>query len=126
MKTQQLIELQERVISTCVDQISKQQHLALEGSKHRWQTSSSSLKKRDPYFFKNFKQVLLRVEGYIDCMKKCGAHWLGLKFKFPLIWWPARPYRDDFSLTKAEEKQCWKYWVAQRGYLEEGESPEHS
>ena len=101
-----MIELQENVISTCVDQISKQQQLALEGSKHRWSTSSPALKKRDPNFFNNFKQELPMVEGYVDCMKKCGVHWLGLKFKFPLIWWLERPYRDYFSLTKTEEKQC--------------------
>jgi hypothetical protein len=35
-KTQHLKKMQEKVISTCVDLISKQQHLALEGSKHRW------------------------------------------------------------------------------------------
>ena len=108
MKTQQLMELQKKAISTCVNQISKQQHLALEGSKHGWQTSPSILKKRDPYCFINFKQALPRVEGYVNCMKKCGPHWLGLKYKFPLIGWPAKPYRDDYTLTKAEERQCWR------------------
>ena len=79
MKNQQLRELQEKVISTCVDQISKQHYLSLEGSNHRWKTSSSTLKKWDPYCFKNFKHDLPRVEGYVDYMKKCGPHWLGLK-----------------------------------------------
>ena len=106
MKNQQFIELQEKVISTCVDHISRQQHLALEGSKNRWHTSSSALKKRDLIVLKKIKRVLPRVEGYVDCMRKCGVHWMGLKFKFPLIWWPTRPYRDDFSLSKAEENQC--------------------
>ena len=105
MKTQQLMELQEKVISICFNQISKQQHLSLECNKHRWQTSSSSLKKRDTYCFRNFKQALLRVEGYVDCMKKCGPHWLGLKYNFPLIWWPTKPYMDDYTLTKVEEMQ---------------------
>ena len=108
MKTQLLMELQENVISTCVNKISKQQHLSLEGCKHRWKTSSLALNKTDPYFFKKFKQALLRVEGYVDYMNKCGFHWLGVKYKFPLICWPERPHRDDFSLTKVEEKQCWK------------------
>ena len=84
------------------------------------------MKKRDPYCFKNFKHALSMVDGYVDCMKKCGVNWLGLKFKFPLIWWPTRPYRDDFSLTKAKEKQCWKYWVAHNGYLDGKEPPELS
>ena len=53
-------------------------------------------------------------------------YWLRHKFKFPLIWWPARPYRDDFSLTKVEEKQCWKYWVSHNEYLDGKEPPELS
>ena len=80
IKTQYLDEIQEQVISTCVDQISRHQHLALEGSQHRWQASLSLLKKSDPYCFKNFKQDLPRVEGYVDYMKKCGVSWFGLKF----------------------------------------------
>ena len=79
-----------------------------------------------PSLFNNFKHVLLIVEGYIECMRKCGVNWLGLKFKFPLNWWPTRSYRDDFSLTKTEEKKCWKYWVAHNGYLEGRESPKSS
>ena len=34
---------------------------------------------------------------------------MGLKYKFPLIWCPTKPYRDDYTLNKAEERQCWKY-----------------
>ena len=126
MKTRQLRELQENVISTYVNQISKQQHLALEGSKHGWQTSPSILKKRDPYCFINFKQALPRVKGYVDYMKKCGVHWLGLKYKFLLIWWPAKPYMDDYTMTQVGEKKLWKYWVSYKGYLEGGELPKSS
>ena len=36
IQTQCIMELQEKVISTCVNQISKHQQLALEGSHHRW------------------------------------------------------------------------------------------
>ena len=126
MKTKKLIELQEKVISTCVHQISKQQQLALEGIKHRQQTSSPALKKMDPYCFKNFKHVLPRVEGYVECMKKCGVHWLVLNFKFPLIWCLARPYKDDFSLTKEKEKHFWNYLVTYKGYLDGSEPPKHS
>ena len=82
--------------------------------------------KRYPYCFRNFKQALPRVEGYVDCMKKCGPHWLGLKYKFPLIWFPAKQYRDDYTLTKVEERQCWIYLDTCNGYLDGGELPEIS
>ena len=80
-----MVELQEKVISTYVSQISKHKQLALEGSQHRWQAASSTLKDRDPYCYRNFKHALSRFEGYVVCIKECGVNWLGLKFKFPLI-----------------------------------------
>ena len=59
---------------------------------------------QDPYYFRNFDQALSRVKDYVGCIRECGVNWLGLKFKFPLIWWLEKPYRMDFSLTKAEEQ----------------------
>ena len=103
IQTQHIMELQERVISTYVNQISMHQRVALKSSQHGWQVASSTLRNRDPYCYRNFEQALSRVEVYVGCMKECGVNWLGLKFKFPLIWWPAKPYREDFSLTRAEE-----------------------
>jgi len=79
------MELQEEVISTCTNHISIHQQVALEGSKHIWQVASPTLRSRDPYYFRNFEQALSRVEGYVGCIRECGANWLGLKFKFSLI-----------------------------------------
>ena len=118
------MELQEKVISTCINQISKHQQLAFEGSQHRWQVASSTLRNRDPYCYRNFKHAPSRVEGYVGCMKEWGVNWLGLEFKFPLIWWQAKPYREYFSLTKEEEKRCWRYWVVYNGFLEKQGTPE--
>ena len=118
------MELQEKVIFTCVSEISKHQQLALEGSQHRWQAASSTLRNRDPYCYRNFKHALSRVEGYVGCMKECGVNWLELKYKFPLIWWPTKPCKEYFSLTKAEENRCWRYWVVYNGFLEKHGTPE--
>ena len=112
------MELREEFISTCTNHFSIYQQATLEGIKHRWQVASPTLRSRDPYYFINFEQALSRVEGYVGCIKECGANWVGLKFKFPLIWWPVKPYRMDFSLTKVEEQQYWRYWIAQRGFIE--------
>ena len=91
---------------------------------NRWQVASPPLRSREPYYFRNFEQTLSRVEVYVGCIRECGANWLGLKFKFPLIWWSAKPYRMDFSLTKAEEQRCWRYWIAHRGFMETEGTPE--
>ena len=72
------MRLQEEVISTCTNYISRHQQVALEGSKHRWQAASSALRSRDPYCFKNFKQALSRVKGYVGSMRECGVNWLGI------------------------------------------------
>ena len=117
------MELQENFISTCVRNISKHQQLALEGIQHRWKAASSTLRNRDPYCYKNFKHALSRVDGYVGCMKECGVNWLGLKLKFPLIWWPTKPYKEYFSLTKVEEQMCWRYWVVHKGFLEKKGMP---
>ena len=103
-QAQHIMRLQEEVISTCTNYISIHQQATLEGSKHRWQAASPILKIQDPYCSRNFKQALSRVKGYVGCIRECGVNWLGLKFKFPLIWWPAKPYNVDFSLTRAEEQ----------------------
>ena len=49
------MELQEEFISTYISQISIHQQIALEGSKHRWQVASPTLRNRDPYYFRNFE-----------------------------------------------------------------------
>ena len=76
------------------------------------------MRNRDPYCYRNFKHALSRVEGYVGCMKECGVNCLGLKFKFPLIWWLAKLYKEDFSLTRAKEQKCWRYWVVHKGFIE--------
>ena len=56
--------------------------------------------------------------------EECGFNWMGLKFKFPVIRWPTKLYREDFSLTRAEEQKCWRYWFVHKGFLEKHGMPE--
>ena len=118
IQTRHIMELQERVISTCTSHISMHQRMALEGSQHKWQVASPTLRNRDPYYYRNFEQALSKIESYVVCMRECGVNWLGLKFKFPLIWWPTKSYREYFSLIRAEEQKCWRYWVVHKGFVE--------
>ena len=124
IQTQHIMELQEGVIYTCTSQISIHQQTNLERSKHRWQVASPILRNRDPYCYRNFEQALSRIEGYVGCIRECRLNWLGLKFKFPLIWWPTKPYREDFSLNKVEKQKCWRYWVVHKGFIENEGAPE--
>ena len=70
-KVNQLVVFQQKVISTCVDMISQQQDISLQGSSHIWEFSLVSLREKDPFCFEKFKYALSRVPGYIKCMDSC-------------------------------------------------------
>ena len=42
--------------------------------------------------------------------------WFGLRFHYPIIWWPANYYRPIYELTKAEEADAWKDIAITKGY----------
>ena len=48
----------------------------------------------------------------------------GTQIQIPSHLWPTKPYREDLSLTKEEEKMCWRYWVVHKGFLEKQGTPE--
>jgi hypothetical protein len=73
---------------------------ALEGSRLRWEASDDEIKRRDPYGYPNFTHALSRVNRYMDCIRNCGSRWLGLRYKFPLIWLPIRKYQHLYQLRK--------------------------
>jgi hypothetical protein len=92
------------MLESCKCTILKQQSLALDGSKSRWEVSTNALRSRDPYHYGNFTYALSRIEGYINCVQSRGERWLGLKFHFPLIWMPLEKYQPKFRITKKMEK----------------------
>ena len=74
------------------------------------------MRTRDPYCFENFTYDLSQVLGYVDCNHRCGPNWMGLRFKFPIIWFHEKEYRGRYRLTKKEEKKCWGELVSYQGY----------
>ena len=98
--------------------ISRQQDIALQGSNQRWEFSPIALKKKDPFYFENFKYFLSRVLGYVKCMESCGLKWLGLRFIFPLIWWLDRDYKCTYMMAKKDERACWGALIMRNGFLQ--------
>ena len=125
-KGNQLMVFQQEIISTCVNMISQQEAYALKEINYWWEASSICPREKDPSCFDNFNYALSWVPRYVKCMEACRPTWLGLKFKFPLIWLPERRYKSIYKLTKKEERDCWANLVASNGFLHTGERPESS
>ena len=94
---------------------------ALEGSKSRWEVYFECLRQRDPYGYDDFNYSIAQVPGYVGCIHDCGPKWLGLRFHFPLIWFPMEKYQYLYKLTKKVEKQWWEELVSCEGYKKRGE-----
>lgn len=56
-------------------------------------SSSVGLQEGDPFEFWNFLVVVTRVPKYAWVMQTLGAFWIGIRFKYPLIWLPVEEYQ---------------------------------
>ena len=66
------------------------------------------------------------MPGYVKCMETCGMIWLGLKFIFPLIWWPDRDYESTYRMKKKAKRDCRVKLITSNGFLQIGERIESS
>ena len=66
------------------------------------------------------------MPGYIKYMESCDPSWLGLKFIFPLIWWPDKNYKGTYKMTKKAERDSWGDLIMSNGFLQLGEVPKYS
>ena len=60
--------------------------------------------------------VVTHVPGYAYTVQYLGALWLGLKFKFPLIWLPVEDYHINYELSKYESESWVRQLMANQGY----------
>ena len=49
-------------------------------------------------------------------MNNCGVTWLGLRFRYRIIWWSANFYMLVYELTEGEETEAWKHIATMKGY----------
>ena len=78
--------------------------------------SSSQVRAREPFGAPNFLREIGHVLGYVSLINNCGVTWLGLRFCYPIIWWPANFYMPVYELTKAEEAEAWQDIATTKGY----------
>ena len=101
--------------------ILRQEPYALEASRSKWDASL-----RDPYCFENFTQTLTWVPGYVKCIQRCGINWLGIRFQFPILWFPDKKYKNRYMLTEKVERHCWEELISCNGYKDMENKPKSS
>lgn len=70
----------------------------------RNEACSAELQEGDPFEYKNSVVVVTRVPKYAKIALTLGAFWIGLRFKFPLIWFPLEEYQPNYQLCDYEEE----------------------
>ena len=100
----------------CVGQITKFRQEALDSCQKRWMLSSLAVRGREPFGAPNFACALERMLRYVACIHTCGVIWMGLRFRFPLLWLPVEKYTLSYNV----EPDWWKDVVLKEGYKPPG------
>lgn len=78
--------------------------------------SSSAIRGREPFGAPNFSRALERMPHYVACIHTYGVRWMGLRFRFPLLWLLAEHYTPSYNV----ELDWWKDVVLTKGYKPPG------
>jgi len=65
---------------------------ALAGCLKCTEACSAELQEGDHFEYMNFMAAVTQVLEYARIVQELGAFWIGLRFKFPLIWLPLDEY----------------------------------
>lgn len=69
----------------------------------RWIVSTNSVKNREPFGYRDFKTVASHFVTYNNIILREGPHWLGCRFRSPVIWYPPKGYCFDYELSDGHE-----------------------
>lgn len=94
-----LMEFRNRVLEHYNRSIKGMKHNSLEGRRFRWDSCKKELRDTIPYYFLNFIHKLSKVSQYVECIKRSGRGWLGLRLKFLLVWLPTYRYQHPYHLV---------------------------
>jgi len=97
-----LSEVHKKVLNLHSKNIEQLRQSALDGSKLRWEVCDKKLEDKNIYCSLNFIRALSRIHVYVNCIRQFGTNWIGLKFRFPLIWIPTLKYQHYFQLKLRE------------------------
>jgi len=111
-KIECMLRTQRWCINLCVKQTVTFQDEALESCQKWWMMSPTSFRNRELFRALNFAQALSRVPRYVACVQTCGVWWMGIWFRFPVIWLPAEHYTPAYNVPD----DWWKEFLLSKGY----------
>lgn len=82
---------------------------------------SVELQEGDPLEYKNFMAIVTWVLEYPQIVPTLGAFWIGLRFKFPLIWLSFEEYQNDYQLCDYKEESWTCELMANQGLIALGD-----
>jgi hypothetical protein len=94
---------------------------ALAASKLRWDASSSEVKSREPFGYRNFFAATCRIERYSRFPQEEGLAWIGCRYNPPIILFPPKSYQKDYQINKKMEDPAFGELKRSNGFRRIGE-----
>ena len=111
-----MLRTQKWCIDLCVKKLVTFQAEALDSCQKRWTMSPTYVQNREPFGAPSFAQALSQVSRYVACVQTCGVQWIGLQFRFPIIWLPKKNYTPSYIVPDG----WWKEFLLSEGYKVSG------
>jgi hypothetical protein len=92
-----------QVIHSGINHFRELKEEALAASKMRWDASSSEVKSREPFGYRNFFVANFIIERYSIFLQEEGHAWIGCIHNPPIIWFPPESYQKDYQIKKKME-----------------------
>jgi hypothetical protein len=110
-----------QVICSGITRFRKHKEEALAASKLRWDASSSEVKSREPFGYKNFFAAIYIIEGYSRFLQEEGTTWIGCRYNPPIIWFPPESYQKYYQINKKKEDASFGELKRSNGFRRPGE-----
>jgi hypothetical protein len=110
-----------QVIRSCITHFRELKEEALAASKLRWDASSSEVKSREPFGYRNFFAAIFRIESYSRFLQEEGPAWIGCRYNTPIIWFPLESYQKDYQIIKKREDVAFGKIKRSNGFRRPGE-----
>jgi hypothetical protein len=110
-----------QVIRSSITRFRELKEEALAASKLRWDASSSEVKSREPFGYRNFFAATFRIERYSRLLQEEGLAWIGCRYNPPIIWFPPESYQKDYQINKKREDVAFGELKRSNGFRRPGE-----
>jgi hypothetical protein len=110
-----------QVIRSIITHFREIKEEALFASKLRWDASSSEVKSREPFGYRNFFAGTFRIKSYSRLLQEEGIAWIGCRYNPPIIWFPPESYQKDYQINKKREDASFGELKRSNGFISLGE-----